>query len=67
MWSYDVLLKYRERSLKYFNTFVSLSYDATNPVATLPTFGERVKTCLISSPTWGVPLTVSNLNACNDE
>ena len=36
-------------------------------MATLPVFGDKVNTCLISSPTSATPVTVSNLIACNDE
>ena len=37
------------------------------PVETFPIFGDTVKTCLISSPTCGTPVTLSNLTAFNDE
>ena len=60
-------MKFKDRSLKYFNTLVSESYEATYAVAFFPVLGETVRTCLISSPTWGIPVTVSNLIACNEE
>ena len=60
-------LKFNERSLKYFKTLVSESKDATYALACLPAFGDWIRTCLISSPTFGFPEIVSNFIACNEE